>query len=71
VDDLDKTKRLTEKKDLLPDASVYKVFEKFIDKIGYKDKDSIALIVLDFISGMTDNYVVSCLDEIFVPKHIV
>jgi|APSaa5957512576_1039674.scaffolds.fasta_scaffold166655_1 dGTP triphosphohydrolase len=28
------------------------------------------LIVLDFISGMTDNYLVSWLDQIFVPKNI-
>lgn len=71
VEDLDKTKRFTEKTDLLPDATVYDVLKNFINKIGYSEQDSSALIVLDFISGMTDNYVISCLDEIFVPKHIV
>ena len=70
VDDLDKTQRLTTNLDKLPEASIYGVFEKFIKKIDYSQADKNELIVLDFIAGMTDNYVVHCLDEIFVPKAI-
>ena len=69
-DDLNKTDRLRENRDSLPDVPVYNVLDKFINKIKYNQNESNALIVLDFISGMTDNYVVNCLDEIFVPKHI-
>lgn len=69
-DDLEKTNRLTDHLDLIPDAEVYKIFRSFIDKIKYEESDKNELIVLDFISGMTDNYVVSCLDQIFVPKGI-
>ena len=42
-----------------------------INKIGYKDSDPDELIILDFISGMTDNYVINSLDQIFVPKGII
>ena len=70
VDDLNKTQRLTTNEDKLPDASVYRVLQTFIDKIDYTADERDALIVLDFIAGMTDNYVVRCLGEIFVPKAI-
>ncbi|MDO9256096.1 MAG: hypothetical protein Q7U54_11325, partial [Bacteroidales bacterium] len=70
LDDLDKTERLCKEVHNLPEVTVYKILKQFILKIGYKQSDSNALIVLDFIAGMTDNYVVNCLDEIFVPKHI-
>ncbi|MFV1951003.1 MAG: deoxyguanosinetriphosphate triphosphohydrolase family protein [Nitrospinota bacterium] len=70
IDDLEKTDRLGKNRDSLPDVPVYNVLDKFINKINYNQSESNALIVLDFISGMTDNYVVNCLDEIFVPKHI-
>jgi dGTPase len=71
LEDLKKTDRLRKNRDLLPDAKVYDVLDKFIKKINYSEKEPNALIVLDFISGMTDNYVISCLDQIFVPKNIV
>jgi dGTPase len=70
MDDLEKTKRLTAGIDKLPDALVYSVMRSFIKKIGYEPAIPTAQIVLDFMSGMTDNYVVECLDEIFVPKCI-
>lgn len=70
VDDLNKTQRLTTNEDKLPEASVYNVLKTFIDKIDYTADERNELIVLDFIAGMTDNYVVRCLDEIFVPKAI-
>jgi len=70
VDDLDKTQRLTTNEGKLPEASVYGILKTFIKKVGYTENDPNELIVLDFIAGMTDNYVVHCLDEIFVPKAI-
>ncbi len=70
VDDLCKTQRLTTNEDKLPEASVYDFLKAFIKKIDYAADEPNALIVLDFIAGMTDNYVVYCLDEIFVPKAI-
>lgn len=70
-DDLERTGRLTKNRDSLPETKVYEVLDKFIKKINYNEKDSNALIVLDFIAGMTDNYVINCLDQIFVPKNIV
>lgn len=70
VDDLYKTKRLTANKGKLPNATIYNVLKKFIAKIGYTKNEPNELIVLDFIAGMTDNYVIHCLDEIFVPKAI-
>ena len=70
VDDLCKTQRLTTDKDKLPEASVYGVLKTFIKKIDYAAGEPNELIVLDFIAGMTDNYVIQCLDEIFVPKSI-
>lgn len=69
-DDLDKTNRLKSNRLTLPDAEVYNIFEKFIEKVKYEDSEPNEKIVLDFISGMTDNFVVRCLDQIFVPKGI-
>jgi deoxyguanosinetriphosphate triphosphohydrolase, putative len=68
--DLEATKRFTASPELLPDVAVYGVFKKFIAFIGYAEAVPTAQIVLDFISGMTDNFVVSCLDQIYVPKNI-
>lgn len=70
VDDLERTQRLTDNLDSLPDATVYDVLRAFIAKIDYPASERDEVIVLDFIAGMTDNYVVKCLDEIFVPKAI-
>ncbi len=50
---------------------VYKTLHEFIKKIDYSSDERNETIVLDFISGMTDNYVLKCIDEIFIPKYIV
>ncbi len=73
LDDLNNTSRLQngDSTMALPKASVYGVLDTFIRKVGYGDDDKNELIVLDFIAGMTDNYVIRCLDEIFTPKEIV
>jgi len=68
--DIEKTNRFKRNLRSLPKAQVYEVLKKFIRKVGYSKNDPNALIILDFISGMTDNFVVNCLDELFVPKHI-
>lgn len=70
VEDLDNSYRLRDRS-MLPKASVYDVLDAFIKKIRYEENIPNSLIVLDFISGMTDNYVIQCLDELFVPKSIV
>ena len=70
VDDLCMTQRLTTDEDKLPEVSIYDVLKAFIKKIDYTADEPNELIVLDFLAGMTDNYVVHCLDEIFVPKAI-
>jgi len=64
MDDLKKTNRLRNDRSSLPNASVYDVFGQFIRKIAYKEEDPDSLIVLDFISGMTDNYLLQCLDGV-------
>jgi len=68
--DLKNTERLRNRGNL-PEVLVYKVLDDFIKKIGYKDTDSDEQIVLDFVAGMTDNFVVRSLDSIFVPKPVV
>ncbi|MGR3311248.1 MAG: deoxyguanosinetriphosphate triphosphohydrolase family protein [Candidatus Brocadiales bacterium] len=71
LDDLERTDRLGKNRDSLPDAKVYDVLDKFIKKINYSKKEPNELIVLDFIAGMTDNYVVNVICDIFVPKGII
>ncbi len=43
----------------------------FIDKVSYSMSDNNEIIILDFISGMTDNYVLECVNELFIPKFII
>ena len=69
VSDIKRTNRFNTMSGL-PDATVYNVLNSFINKVGYTPEVQNEFIVLDFISGMTDNYVIRCLDEIFVPKCI-
>lgn len=68
--DLDKSERFREK-GILPDLDVYKTFKEFIKDVCYREEEKNEQIVFDFISGMTDNYVIRCIDEIFIPKAIV
>lgn len=68
--DMDSTKRFEIIPQQLKSVKVYDAVKKFIAFVGYGHDDKDAQIVLDFISGMTDNYVISCLDQMFVPKNI-
>lgn len=40
-------------------------------KYRYLKDENPAQIVLDYISGMTDNFAVACFEELFIPKSIV
>jgi dGTPase len=71
LNDLSKSNRLGDMSLFPENATVYKTFRKFIDTIGYTHEDSDAQIVLDFVSGFTDNYTIDCLKEIFVPRYII
>ena len=53
------------------EVPVFEEFKRFINKIKYPDTERDEIIVLDFISGMTDNYVLECISELFVPKYII
>ena len=53
---------------------MYKVFDEFLDddmKNAYTASDPNSLKVLDFIAGMTDNFIVQSFQELFVPKATV
>lgn len=69
--DLEKSDRFKDTKYPLPKEKVYEVFKKYLKKIKYPEKEKDARIVLDFIAGMTDNYLISCVNQIFVPKSVV
>lgn len=47
------------------DFKVYRKFFNFIQDIGYGDGDLKEQRVIDFIAGMTDNFALSCFDEIY------
>lgn len=50
---------------------VYKIFQKFVIedmKDIYTKKDPDELIVLDFIAGMTDNFAIRSLSDVFIPR---
>jgi len=53
---------------------VYKVFYDYVTKDMskvYGTDDPNELIVLDFIAGMTDNFAMRSLSDIFIPKLLV
>ncbi len=53
--------------------SVYKIFKEFTDDINkiYDDSAPDELIVLDFLAGMTDRFVVNAFQELFIPRATV
>lgn len=53
------------------DIPVLNLLNRYIEKINYGEDEKDEIIVLDFIAGMTDNYVIECVNELFVPKYIV
>lgn len=65
LDDLTETARFT--KPTTDDAEVYHVFQRFVRESKYRQEDRDEQIVLDFIAGMTDNYLIRCVSDLFVP----
>lgn len=71
LEDTNKSKRFQDMTIFPENSPVYKIFKSFIENVGYNNQDADAQIVIDFISGFTDNFVINCLEDIFIPKHIV
>lgn len=69
--DMSTTDRFRREGSRLPNAPVYEELKRFIEFVGYSEDESNDLIVLDFMSGMTDNYVIRCLNDMYVPKSVV
>lgn len=47
------------------DFKVFRSFYQFMDSIGYPPDEPDAQKVADFIAGMTDNYAMTCFEEIY------
>lgn len=69
LDKIKETKRFT--RSSVSNIPVIKTLDKFMKKVNYLSEEKDEIIILDFISGMTDNYVLECINELFVPKYIV
>jgi len=66
-----KTKRFTKLSDTQENLIVIKTAKKYIDTISYDPDERIERIIIDFIAGMTDNFVLNCVGELCLPKNIV
>lgn len=53
--------------------NVYKIFAEYVNDMQgiYEDSDPNELVVLDFIAGMTDSFVVRSFQELFIPQATV
>ncbi|MBN1115421.1 MAG: HD domain-containing protein, partial [Oligoflexia bacterium] len=71
LDDITISERFALGDKLPKEVKVYDVFKDFCTKVQYDDQEPNEQIVIDFISGMTDHYVIKCLDAIFVPKYTI
>ena len=69
--EIERTNRFIKDEGACFDIPIIQSFKEFINKIKYSNDEKNEIIVLDFISGMTDNYVLECISELFVPKYIV
>jgi len=47
------------------EIKVYRMFYNFIKDIGYEEIESDEQKVIDFVAGMTDNFALSCFEEIY------
>jgi dGTPase len=68
LEQIKKTNRFEEK---YPKIPIFEEFKRYIGKVGYSNDEKDEIIVLDFIAGMTDNYVIECINELFMPKAII
>lgn len=74
MEDLDYTNRLNNKTNTLPKpgtTNVYKVLKVFMKEVNYSPADRNEIILIDFIAGMTDNYLIRCIKDLFLPESIV
>ncbi len=75
--DMEKTHRFTENMDKLPRpkggavTNIYELFKGFIHDVGYDDTDSNVDIVVDFIAGMTDHFLIRSIKHLFLPEPII
>ncbi len=69
LDILNRTDRF-KKENGFPEIKALNVFRNMINKAGYSDDTKNEQIVIDFISGCTDNYLLQLLEEIFIPLPI-
>ncbi len=67
---LDSTGRFQDKTALKewPEVGILAALDGFVRDLKYIQSDTNGQIVLDFISGFTDRYVLRALEEVFVPK---
>ncbi len=70
LDDINRTDKFTNISNIKMN-DVYDTFSDFISDMNYLEKTRNEEIVFDFIAGMTDNYVIHCVDKIFIPKYII
>jgi dGTPase len=70
VEDLESTAGLTKNEEQLPKITIYETLNEFINHVDYQKTEDYKIIVLDFIAGMTDNYLMDCISEMFLPKPI-
>ncbi|MBP9023334.1 MAG: HD domain-containing protein [Spirochaetes bacterium] len=70
VEDMNSSDRLENIQEL-PNNKIYSVLKDFIDRVSYTKEERNEEIVLDFIAGMTDNYLIRSISEMFLPKAIV
>lgn len=49
---------------------VYKILKRYIEKTDYPIQIENEEIILDFIAGMTDNYVINSINQLYIPKSI-
>ena len=65
---IDSPAKLEEKKTARIVCELYKYYTEFLE--NQIDKDKIERIVVDYISGMTDQYAIEKFKELFIPRPI-
>ena len=65
---IDSPAKLEEKKTARIVCELYKYYTDFLE--NQVDEDKIERIVVDYISGMTDQYAIEKFKELFIPKPI-
>ncbi|HOP06328.1 MAG TPA: HD domain-containing protein [candidate division Zixibacteria bacterium] len=58
-------------KGLLPEGSVFRFFEKFVQEMKYPEEEAEPQIVVDYVSGFTDNFLIAAIKEVVDPVNLV